>query len=150
MTLIVNQSLLTGIFPDSLKVAKITPIFKKDNPHITDNYRPISLLPAISKIFEKVAYGQVYDYFVENNLLYESQYGFRKLHSTELATLEITDKITKELDQGKLPLAIYLDLSKAFDTIDHNILLDKLKYYGIKGNSLSLFHSYLSDRKQYI
>ena len=150
MTLIVNQSLLTGIFPDSLKVAKITPIFKKDNPHITDNYRPISLLPAISKIFEKVAYGQVYDYFVENNLLYESQYGFRKLHSTELATLEITDKITKELDQGKLPLAIYLDLSKAFDTIDHNILLEKLKYYGIKGNSLSWFHSYLSDRKQYV
>ena len=150
LTHIVNQSLCTGIFPDSLKVAKITPIFKKENPHITDNYRPISLLPAISKIFEKVAYKQVYAYFIENDLLYDSQYGFRKLHSTELAALEITDRISTQLDQGKLPLAIYLDLSKAFDTIDHRILLDKLDYYGIKGTSLTWFKSYLSNRKQYV
>ena len=150
LTGIINQSLCTGIFPDSLKLAKITPIFKKDNPHIADNYRPISLLPAISKVFEKVVYIQVYNYLVENNLLYESQYGFRKHHSTEFAALEITDKISSQLDQGKLPLAIYLDLSKAFDTIDHSILLDKLSYYGIKGNSLNWFQSYLSNRKQYV
>ena len=101
-----NQSLNTGIFPDSLKIAKITPIFKKENPHITDNYRPISLLPSISKVFEKVVYTQIYDYFTENNLLYDSQYGFRKFHSTEFAALEMTDKISTQLEEGKLPMAI--------------------------------------------
>ena len=75
---IINQSLLTGIFPDSLKLAKVAPVFKKDDPHLTDNYRPISLLPVISKVFEKVVFRQVYDYFDENNLLYKNQYGFRK------------------------------------------------------------------------
>ena len=150
LTCIINQSLCTGIFPQSLKIAKIIPIFKKENPHITDNYRPVSLLPIISKIFEKVVFIQVYDYFTENDLLYKSQYGFRKLHSTELAALEFTDKIVANLEQGKLPLAIFLDLSKAFDTIDHNILLDKLKFYGISGKALEWFRSYLQKRKQYV
>ena len=150
LTMILNQSLSTGIFPDSLKIAKITPIFKKENPHLTDNYRPISLLPSISKVFEKNVYNQIYEYFTENKLLYESQYGFRKFHSTELAALEMSDKITTHLDQGKIPLAIFLDLSKAFDTIDHTILIDKLRYYGLKGNSLNWFKSYLSNRKQYV
>ena len=150
LTRIINQSLCTGIFPNSLKIAKIMPVFKKDDPHIADNYRPISLLPSISKVFEKVAYIQVYDYFMEKKLLYNSQYGFRKMHSTELAALEITDKIILHLDQGKLPLAIYLDLSKAFDTIDHSILLYKLQYYGIHGNAIEWFKSYLSNRKQYV
>ena len=136
LAITINQSLMTGIFPKSLKIAKISPIYKKENPHIADNYRPISLLPVISKIFEKVVFIQVYDYFVENKLLYDSQYGFRKRHSTELAALEFIDKIATHLDQGKLPLAIFLDLSKAFDTIDHSILINKLEYYGIKGNAL--------------
>ena len=150
LTHIINQSLCTGIFPDSLKLAKISPIFKKGNPHLTDNYRPISLLPIISKVLEKVVFLQVYDYFVENKLLYDSQYGFRKLHSTEYAALEFTDKIVTNLDQGKLPLAIFLDLSKAFDTIDHSILIHKLNYYGIQGTALNWFTSYLHDRKQYV
>ena len=147
---IINQSLLTGIFPDSLKLAKVAPIFKKDDPHLTDNYRPISLLPVISKVFEKVVFKQVYDYFNDNNLLYKNQYGFRKKHSTELAGLEFHDKIVSELDQGKLPLAIFLDLSKAFDTIDHEIMLHKLQYYGITGISLQWFKSYLTNRRQYV
>ena len=147
---IINQSLLTGIFPDSLKLAKVAPIFKKDDPHLTDNYRPISLLPVISKVFEKVVFKQVYDYFNDNNLLYKNQYGFRKKHSTELAGLEFHDKIVSELDQGKLPLAIFLDLSKAFDTIDHEIMLHKLRYYGITGISLQWFKSYLTNRRQYV
>ena len=150
LTHIINQSLRTGIFPNALKTAKITPIFKKGDPHVTDNYRPISLLPIISKVFEKVVFLQMYDYFVENNLLYDSQYGFRKYHSTDYAGLEFTDKITSNLDQGKLPIAIFLDLSKAFDTIDHNILTHKLQYYGIQGTTLNWFKSYLSDRKQYV
>ena len=150
LTRIINQSLCTGIFPDSLKIAKITPIFKKGDPHITDNYRPISLLPVISKILEKTVFLQVYDYFTENKLLYDSQYGFRKYHSTEFAALEFTDKIISNLDQGKLPVAIFLDLSKAFDTIDHNIMIHKLQYYGIKGTSLDWFKSYLSNRRQFV
>ena len=150
LTFIINQSLCTGIFPTTLKIAKISPIFKKGDPHFTDNYRPISLLPIMSKVFEKVVFIQLYDYMTKNKLLYKSQYGFRKFHSTELAALEFTDKIIFNLDQGKLPLAIYLDLSKAFDTIDHSILLNKLKYYGVCGMSLYWFESYLSDRKQYV
>ena len=150
LTRIINQSLFTGIVPNSLKIAKISPIYKKGDRHITDNYRPISLLPVISKVLEKVVFLQVYDYFVENKLLYDSQYGFRKLHSTEYAALEFTDKIITNLDEGKLPLAIFLDLSKAFDTIDHSILIHKLRYYGIQGTSLNWFKSYLHNRKQFV
>ena len=150
LTCIINQSLMTGIFPNSLKIAKISPIYKKEDPHLTDNYRPISLLPVISKVFEKVAFKQVYNYFDKNKLLYKSQYGFRKKHSTELAGLEFNDKIVNYLDKGQLPLAIFLDLSKAFDTIDHDILIRKLYYYGVAGNSLNWFKSYLTNRKQYV
>ena len=150
LTLIINQSLSTGIFPDKLKIAKIKPIFKKENPHIPDNYRPISLLPAISKVFEKIVFIQVYEYFMENKLLYTSQYGFRTLHSTELAALELSDKIYLQMDKKETPLAIFLDLSKAFDTIDHSILLNKLQYYGIKNTSFKWFSSYLTNRLQYV
>ena len=150
LTLIINQSLCTGIFPDRLKIAKIKPIFKKDDPHLTDNYRPISLLPSISKIFEKIVFLQLYEYFNTNDLLYESQYGFRQLHSTEFAALEITDQIYNNLDNKKSLLAIYLDLSKAFDTIDHSILIHKLKYYGVQGTTLNWFTSYLTNRQQYV
>ena len=150
LAIIINQSLNTGIFPDRLKCAKVIPIFKKDNPHLPGNYRPISLLPAISKIFEKVVFLQVYSYLNENNLLYENQYGFRKNHSTELAAMEVTVKIFENLDKKKLPLAIFLDFSKAFDTIDHEILLYKLSHYGIKDTALSWFKSYLSNRTQYV
>ena len=150
ITLIINQSLSTGIFPDKLKIAKVVPVFKKENPHMTGNYRPISLLPVISKVFEKIVFSQLYKYFNDNNLLYNSQYGFRKGHSCEYAAMEITDKIFKYLDNKKLPLAIYLDFSKAFDTINHKILLHKLKYYGVSGEPLKWFENYLTNRKQYV
>ena len=150
ITLIINQSLSTGIFPNKLKIAKVAPVFKKDDPHQFGNYRPISLLPAISKIFEKVVFAQIYNYLNSNNLLYKHQYGFRKHHSTELAAIELTDKIFDNLDKKKIPLAVFIDLSKAFDTIDHNILLSKLQHYGIKGVALNWFQSYLTDRTQYV
>ena len=146
----INQSFCTGIFPDNLKIAKVLPIFKKDDNTLFDNFRPISILPALSKIFERVAYNQLYDYFIRHKLFYFSQHGFRKLHSTETAALEFIDKITNHLDNGKLPIALFIDLSKAFDTIDHSILLHKLNYYGITGPTHLWFRSYLSNRMQYV
>ena len=101
---------MTGIFPDKLKIAKVLPLFKKGNEHIFHNYRPISLLPSMSKVIEKIVYKQLYTYFVSNNLIYDHQYGFRQLHSTELAALEITDRITENMDKGKISISIYLDL----------------------------------------
>ena len=150
ITTIINQMINTGIFPDSLKIAKVKPIFKKNDTHTINNYRPISLLPSVSKIFEKIIYHQTYSYFQSNNLFFTSQYGFRAGHSTEHAAIEIVDKIIKNLDMNELPINIYLDLSKAFNTLDHSILIQKLKFYGVEGNSLKIFQNYLSKRKQFV
>ena len=148
LTLIINQTLSTGIFPEKLKMAKVVPLFKNGTNTVISNYRPISLLPAMSKVFEKIIYNQLYQYFDSNNLFYKSQYGFRKNHSTELAALELIDRIKCDLDKGNVP--IFLDLSKAFDTLDHSILLKKLSFYGVKNKALDLFKNYLNGRKQYV
>ncbi len=126
------------------------PIYKKDDETLFTNYRPISLLPSISKIFEKVIFKQLYHYFQSNKLFYNSQYGFRSQHSTELAALEVIDRIMLSMDKNDIPINVYIDLSKAFDTLDHDILLHKLSYYGINGTSLNLMKSYLSGRKQFV
>ena len=138
----------TGYFPDNLKVAKLFPIFKKEDPSLCNNYRPISLLPAISKIFERFIFKQLHDYFTDNNLFYQHQYGFRSGYSTEMTVLETKGRISIEMDKYKTPLNIYLDLSKAFDTINHNILLEKLNYYGASGMANNLIKSYLTSRKR--
>ena len=148
LTLLTNQILNSGIFPNKLKEAKVIPIYKKEDKNNFTNYRPISLLPTISKLIEKVIYNQVFTLFSSHNLLYENQYGFRSNHSTELAALELVDRITTQLDIRKVPLNIFLDLSKDFDTINHSILLDKVQHYGIKSTPLKLFNSYLSKRTQ--
>ena len=150
ITLIVNQMITTGIFPDSLKIAKIIPIFKKGDIEIIENYRPISILPAISKIFEKILSLQIHEYFQSKHLYYEYQYGFIKNRSTEQAALELIDRVITEIDKGEIPFNIYIDLSKAFDTLDHAILMDKLYYYGVQGTSLDLLRNYLVKRKQYV
>ena len=153
LTIIINQSLKTGVFPDALKIAKVKPLYKKGDNFCLNNYRPISLLPTISKIFERVMFTQLYSYLNANNLLSEQQYGFRSQHSTELACVKLVDYITTEMDnikKIKTPTAIYLDLSKAFDTLNFNILLNKLQYYGINGTSLSLIRNYLTNRFQYV
>ena len=126
-TIIINQMLHTGIFPESLKISKVVPLYmyKANNDQmLLSNYRPIALLPSLSKIFEYVLLEQLTNYFVENNLLSPHQYGFRAKHSTELAALNIVDNLTYKLDSGLIPINIYLDLSKAFDTLLHDILLD--------------------------
>ena len=150
LTHIVNQSLCTGILPDRLKIAKVIPLFKKGDQHVLDNYRPISLLPAIPKVFEKIVYNQLFKYFTDNNLFYTSQYGFRSLHSTELASLELIDIVFQHLDTDQLPLSVFLDLSKAFDTLNHLILLNKLKLYGHSNTPLKWFESYLHGRQQFV
>jgi len=148
LTIIINQMFTTGIFPDRLKHAKVIPLYKKEEDYLIKNYRPVSLLPVLSKVAERVMHNQVHDHFHTLKLYYNSQYGFRKLHSTELATIELIDRITTSLDNGGIPINIYIDLSKAFDTLDHRILLHKLDYYGIHGKALLLFKSYLENRKQ--
>ena len=150
LSLMINQSLLTGIFPTKLKIAKVITLFKKDDPTIFSNYRPISLLPAVSKVFEKAVFAQVYSFLQENKLLFPGQYGFRSLHSTELAATELVDKIYDDLDNGGISLAIFLDLSKAFDLINHGILLQKLEHYGFNSVALKWFDSYLHLREQYV
>ena len=150
LTRIINLSFESGIFPEKLKVAKVVPIFKKGEIYLFDNYRPVSILPSISKVIEKIMHSQIYKFFVENDYFYQSQYGFRPQHSTDLATLELVDHLITQMDENKVPLNVYLDLSKAFDTLDHSILLQKLEYYGFKNMSLNLMKSYLSSRKQYV
>ena len=140
----------TGIFPYKLKIAKINPIYKKEDETLFTNYRPISLLPAISKVFEKVIFQQVFTFFQDKNLFYCAQYGFRTEHSTEFAALELVDRIIVNMDKMETPIGIFLDLSKAFDTLDHGILLHKLKFYGFHGRALKLMESYLTDRKQFV
>ena len=150
LTLIINQAFQTGRFPDVLKISKIKPIYKKNDPQILDNYRPISLLPCISKVFEKAMYIQIYSHFQTNNLFFNNQYGFREGHSTQLAALELHSRVHDALNSKENPFCLFLDLSKAFDLIDYKILLDKLKCYGFSDMALKLCHDYLSNRKQFV
>ena len=147
LTIIINQMLNTGIFPEKLKIAN--PYSKKMKILASPTTVSISLLPAISKILERVIYGQLTEYF-HNKLFFSSQYGFRKEQSTELACIEIVGRIIISLDENETQINIFLDLSKAFYTLNHNILLTKLRYYGIKCIEYNLFKSYLSNRKQYV
>lgn len=150
LTLICNQSIKSGTFPNLMKIAKVIPLFKKGDAELVDNYRPISLLPALSKVLERVLYEQIFDYFTAHKLFAESQYGFRKNRSTDQAAIELVDKISAVVDNRKQAIAIFMDLSKAFDTLNHSILLMKLKYYGFSEQSLLLMKNYLTQRQQYV
>ena len=123
LTGIINQMLKTGIFPDSFNTSKIVPLFKKGDHGLPTNYRPISLLPTISKVFERVIYDQMYLYFNNNNLLADEQFKFRKNHSTEYAAIKLVDHISNEMESGKTPVTLFIDLSKASDTLSFDILL---------------------------
>ena len=107
-------------------------------------------MPVVSKVFETVIHEQLSDYFLSNNLFSAQQYGFRKNSSTELAALELIDRLLAQLKNHKIPINFYIDLAKAFDSLNHDILLDKLSYYGVNGTAKTLLKSFLSDRKQYV
>ena len=150
LSLIINLSFCTGIFPNNLKTAKVIPIHKKGSKLELTNYRPISLLSNIDKIFEKLLHKRVYGFLSMKKVLYEQQFGFRRGYSTAQALLNICQKIYDALDKGNFACGVFIDLQKAFDTVDHEILLKKLSHYGIRGTALSLFKSYLKDRKQFV
>ena len=148
VTHIVNLSLSTGQFPDSCKLAVVSPIFKGGDTNDPNDYRPISILPLVSKCIENCVNEQLTDYFESNKLLNIHQYGFRKNHSTTYLTLDMFDKIFDSKSKGNTPALIFLDIKKAFDTVDHKILIDKLKFYGLDGTVILWVKNYLSDRKQ--
>jgi hypothetical protein len=147
---VLHCSIKQGIFPDHLKIAKVTPIFKEGDATNLTNYRPISVLSVFSKVLERILYNVIYNHLSLNNILYTNQYGFKKNTSTEHAILHITRSISESFENSQYTLGVFIDLSKAFDTIDHQILLKKIKYYGIKGNVLKLLQSYLCNRKQFV
>ena len=150
LTHLVNSSINKGIFPDELKIAKVIPIFKSGNKESIENYRPISILSVFTKVFEKVMYKHLINFVDKNDILYKYQFGFRRQHSTNHAVITLVEKITNALDKGKVVVGCFLDLKKAFDTVNHRILISKLRKYGIRGHILQWFDSYLKNRKQFV
>ena len=141
---------MSGVFPDQFKTAKAIPIFKKGSHLDMANYRPISLLSNLNKILEKLMFNRINNFFNKYNCFYKLQFGFRKSHSTNHALIKITEAIRKALDDNNFACGIFIDLQKAFDTVNHSILIDKLNHYGIRGNANSWFQSYLTNRSQYV
>ena len=133
-----------------LKIANVLPLFKAEEPCQFNNYRPVSLLCILSKVFEKIMYNRLSDFITKLELLYEFQFEFRKKHSTYLAHLILLDKLTNSLDNGEKVIGIYLDFSKAFDTVNHDILQQKLYHCGIRGKAYEWFQSYWTGRVQYV
>ncbi len=152
LTHIINRSLLTGIVPNQLKIAKVIPIYKASDPTEFKNYRPISLLPAFSKILERIMYNKVMCFLNSKNILYKHQYGFREKHSTVHPILHLLNQcaLANNSTPKQHTLSIFCDLSKAFDVINTNTLISKLNYYGIRGIANQWFASYLANRQQYV
>lgn len=148
LTHILNLSFKSGELPDDIKAARVTPIHKKNSKLDAGNYRPVSILSTISKLFERIVYNQLDDYLRAHKLLYEYQSGFRSAYSTDTCLINLTDYIKQEQDKGRFIGMVLLDLQKAFDTVDHRILLQKLEALGLQKSAIDWFQSYLQERKQ--
>ena len=148
--IVINQSFADGKFPDLLKLANVCPIFKKYDKGKCENYRPISLLSNLSKLFERAMHSRIYEFLENTNSLYGLQFGFRKKYSTNHALLSIVEEIRKNLDNKTFSCGVFVDLEKAFDTVNHKILLKKLEFYGVRGVANNWFSSYLANRKQMV
>jgi len=147
---IISNSFITGIFPDALKISKVIAIHKGESTEDLNNYRPISLLSIFDKIIEKLMHKRLCSFLDEHNILFKNQFGFRKNNSTSFALIQITEKIKETIEKKKYGCGIFIDLRKAFDTVNHEILLKKLEHYGIRGTALIWFKSYLFNRQQFV
>ena len=145
---IINKCIEKSIWLDALKAAEVVPIYKSGKKLVVNNYRPISLISNIAKIFETVIYETIFDFIYKHKILSEKQFGFIKNKEIRDALSYITKRVYENLDKSKPIIVAFLDLAKAFDTVDHNILLHKLQAYGIRGNAYKLIQSYLTNRKQ--
>ena len=148
ITYVLNLCIENGYWPTHLKKAEIIPIFKEGDKHLMTNYRPISLISNIAKIFEKVVYSRLANFIHQNKILADNQFGFVEKRGTNDALLKVTELIYESIDQSKPTIATFLDLKKAFDTVNHDILIRRLSSYGVRGLALNLLSSYLTDRTQ--
>ena len=149
LTQVFNKYLSIGKYPDLFKIAKVTALHKGGEKINCENYRPISVLPQLNQIFEKLIQDHLTEFFTKNNILTKNQYGFRKGHSTSHGITHLNEKVIEALEKKHVSAVLFIDLKSAFDTIDHKILIKKLEHYGVQGNILSLLKSYLQNRKQY-
>ena len=150
LEIIYNSSFRKGVVPDKFKVARVIPVYKSGSKVLRNNYRPISLLPIFNVLLEKLVYTRLSSFLEKHQTSTKFQFGFRPKHSTIHAILLILDKIQKAIEAGNYSCGVFLDLSKAFDTVNHGILLKKLEFYGIRGLPKVWFSSYLSNRKQFV
>ena len=150
ITSIINLSVTSGIVPNQLKIARVIPLFKSGEQDIFSNYRPVSILPALSNILERVMNNRHLTFLNAFKILSDNQYGFRKHQSTACALACLYDKISSAIENREHIVGIFIDLSKTFDIVDHHILTSKLEHYGVRGAAFRWFESYLSGRHQYV